>query len=73
MAETNTTPNTEKAVTLESLEAASAFIATKEEVDEKIAAAISTCANLTFATTEEVLALFQKKAPETPATPEGEA
>ena len=69
MAEPNTVPNSQKALSLESFEEASKLLATKEEVDEKIAEAVSTCANIAFATTEEVLALFQK----TPATSEGGA
>lgn len=62
MAETNPT-NTQKAVTLESMEELSKIVATKEEVTQQIADAVATCANITFATTEEVLALFQPKAP----------
>lgn len=61
MAETNTNA-TQKAVTLESLEAASELIATKAEVTQQIADAVATCATLAYATTEEVLALFQPKA-----------
>lgn len=63
MAETNTnTNNTQKAVTFEALEEASKLLATKEEVKEQIASAVGSIANITFATTEEVLALFQPKA-----------
>ena len=69
MEETNATPNSQKALSLESFAEASKLLATKEEVKEQIAEAVSTCANIAFATTEEVLALFQK----TPAAPEGEA
>lgn len=49
----------QKAVTLESLRAASDLIATKTEVDKKIQEASLDGAGVTFATTEEVLALFQ--------------
>ena len=69
----NTVPNSQKAVSMESLAALSEIIPTKEEVDEKINAAVSTCASIAFATTEEVLALFQKKPAGTPETPEEEA
>lgn len=60
MAETNTT---QKAVTLESLAEVSKIVATKEEVKQQIADAVATCANIAYATTEEVLALFKPKAP----------
>ncbi len=49
----------QKPVTLESLLAASDLIATKEVVDEKIRAAALGGVEIKFATTEEVLALFQ--------------
>lgn len=61
MEENTTITNTQKAVTLESLEEASKLLATKAEVTQQIADAVATCANITFATTEEVLALFQPK------------
>ena len=50
MAETTTTiTNAEKAVSLESLEEASKLIATKAEVKQQIAEAVTACANITFA------------------------
>lgn len=60
MAETNTT--TQKAVSLESLTEASKLIATKAEVQQQISDAVANPAGITFATTEEVLALFRKDA-----------
>ena len=60
MAETTTTiTNAEKAVSLESLEEASKLIATKAEVKKQIADAVTACANITVASTEEVLDLFR--------------
>jgi len=57
--------STQKAVTLEALQAAAPLIATKEEVKKQIEAAA--LGSVVFATTEEVLALFQEAA--TPDTP----
>ncbi len=54
---------TQKAVTLEALQAAAALIATKSEVTKQIQEAA--LGGITYATTDEVLALFQ----ETPAAP----
>ena len=66
MAETTTTiTNAEKAISMESLEEASKLIATKAEVKQQIAEAVTACANITFASTAEVLKLFQADAPET--------
>jgi len=52
--------NTNKAVSLAGLQAASALIATKAEVKEQIEAA--SLGSVTFATNEEILALFQEPA-----------
>ena len=60
--EPNTT--TQKAVTLESLGEASKLIATKAEVKQQIAEAVSAVAGIAFASTEEVLALFKEKTQE---------
>ena len=70
MAETNTNNGT-KAVTFEAFEEASKLLATKEEVKEQIADAVGSIANITFATTEEVLALFKKKEPDTDSETSG--
>ncbi|MDE7245528.1 MAG: hypothetical protein K2O18_16365 [Oscillospiraceae bacterium] len=81
MAENNSVQTGEQTpvsvVTTESLAALREIIPTNDEVDAKIAEALSTCANLVFATTEDVLAIFGKapdKEPETdPETTGGEA
>ncbi len=52
--------STNKAVSLAALQEASALIATKAEVAEQIEAAA--LGSVTFATTEEVLALFRETA-----------
>ena len=59
MEENTTITNAEKAVSLESLAEASKLIATKAEVKKQIADAVTACANITFASTEEVLDMFQ--------------
>lgn len=56
MAETTTV---QKVVTLESLAEASKLLATKTEVTQQIADAVATCANIAYASTEEVLSLFK--------------
>lgn len=62
---------TRKVVTLEALEAASAQIATKAEVEAvKQQIAEGAAAGVTYATTEEVLALFQDIAQDTPTETE---
>ena len=72
MAENNSSVQNEQApvevVTAESLRAASEYIATKEYVKKEISNAVSTCANITFASTEEILSMFRPK----PETEEGE-
>ena len=67
------TNTTQKVVTLESLEEASKLLATKKEVDAKIKDAVSTCASIAFATTEEVLAIFGKTAAKEPESETPEA
>ncbi len=59
MAETPTTPTPTEVVTFEALQAAAPYIATKTDVDEKIAAAGG--AQFVAATAEEVVALFQNR------------
>lgn len=65
MAETTTITNAEKAISMESFAEASKLIATKAEVKQQIAEAVTACAKITFASTAEVLKLFQADAPET--------
>ena len=78
MAENNGVQKNDQApvsvVTTESLAALREIIPTNEAVDAKIADALSTCANLVFATTEDVLAIFGKtpeKEPETDSETSG--
>ncbi len=58
--------NKQKALTLGNMEALSNVIATKEEVKKQIQDAGLSGTGAEFATDEEVLALFQEPAPESP-------
>lgn len=63
---TNTVPTGEQAVSMASLAEASKLIATKAEVKQQIKEAVTGCAKIVFASTEDVLALFREDTETTP-------